>query len=592
MHGRRLLLAALAALLAWAWAALADDPPPADALPKGVTVSRDLAYVANGHARQKLDLYLPEKKAEAPLPVILWIHGGAWRQDDKAPTPAVPFATRGYALASINYRLSFDAKFPAQIHDCKAAIRWLRANARKYNLDSAHIGVWGHSSGGHLVSLLGTSGDVKELEGSEGNLDQSSRVQAVVDFSGPADLLRTDPSGTKPKDNDGYRAFIGGPLLDLQDIAKAASPLTYVSSNSPPFLIVHGTTDKTVLPRQGEWFVTALKHAGVDATLEYVAGAGHDMRQVQTPAIAEDVTGFFDKHLRDGKRTRDDANYIVEPPDCWQDPFTDEIGGLLYKTYPQPSRGTKMRGSYRLYLPPDYEANPNRRYPVIYWLHGASGDSRQAINHGWVPRLDAAIRNGIAPPIIAILVESPNLSGYVDSKDGKIPVETVIVKDLIAHVDSTYRTIATREGRAIDGQSMGGAGSLRIGFNHPELFGTVSSTAAGIVDSSQQARNTGNNERLRIMYSGDMDYYQASTAWAIVEKNADKIRGRTNIRMIVGDNDALMARNQWFHELLTRLNIQHQFVISKGAIHNLREELSRLDSNPFEFYAKAFAHAK
>jgi len=229
---------------------------------------------------------------------------------------------------------------------------------------------------------------------------------------------------------------------------------------------------------------------------------------------------------------------------------------------------------------------------VIYWLHGASGDSRQAINHGWAPRLDAAIRNGIAPSIIAILVESPNLSGYVDSKDGKIPVETVIVRDLIAHVDSTYRTIATREGRAIDGQSMGGAGSLRIGFNHPELFGTVSSTAAGIVDSSQQAHNTGNNERLRIMYSGDMDYYQASTAWAIVEKNADKIRGRTNIRMIVGDNDGLMARNQWFHELLTRLNIQHQFVIAKGAIHNLREELSRLDSNPFEFYAKAFAHAK
>src|SRR6516164_4721131 len=133
MYGTRLLPVALAALLAWTGATRADDPPPADALPKGVTVSRDLAYVLNGHPRQKLDLYLPEKKSETPLPVILWIHGGAWRQDDKAPTPAVPFATRGYALASINYRLSFDAKFPAQIHDCKAAIRWLRAHAKDDN---------------------------------------------------------------------------------------------------------------------------------------------------------------------------------------------------------------------------------------------------------------------------------------------------------------------------------------------------------------------------------------------------------------------------------------------------------------------------
>ncbi len=524
--------------------------------------------------------------------MVVWLHGGGWSGGDKFPTPAARLVAAGYAVASVEYRLTSEAKFPAQIHDSKAAIRWLRANARKYNLDPEHIGVWGHSAGGHLASLLGTSGHVKELEGDEGNLDQSSLVQAVVDFAGPVDLLRTDMSGTKPKDTPGFRAFIGGPVAEHLENAKAASPIAYVSSNNPPFLIVHGTADKTVLPRQGEWFVTALKHAGVDATLEYVVGSGHDWREIETPAIAEEVTTFFDTHLRAGKRTRDDANYVVEPPDCFADPFPDEVGGLAYKTYPQPSRGSKAQGSYRLYLPPDYAANTNRRYPVVYWLHGASGDSRQAINHGWVPRLDAAIRNGIAPPIIAILVESPNLSGYVDSKDGRLPVETVIVKDLIAHVDSTYRTIATREGRAIDGQSMGGAGSLRIGFDHPELFGTVSSTAAGIVDMSQQALSAAAKEGFQIMYSGDMEYYKASTAWAIVEKNADKIRGRTNIRMIVGDNDRLMARNQWFDGLLTRLGIQHEFVISKGSIHNLREEISRVDSNPFEFYAKAFANTK
>ena len=145
---------------------------------------RDLVYARAGAKDLLLDLYLPEG-APRPLPLVVWIHGGGWRNGAKEQTPARRLVERGYAVASINYRLSGEAIFPAQIHDCKAAVRWLRANAAKYGLDAGRVAAWGSSAGGHLVALLGTSGGIMELEGGLGNADQSSRVQAVVDFFGP-----------------------------------------------------------------------------------------------------------------------------------------------------------------------------------------------------------------------------------------------------------------------------------------------------------------------------------------------------------------------------------------------------------------------
>jgi len=154
----------------------APKPARKSALPEAVRVERNLEYVPGGHERNKLDLYLPAM-AEKPLPVVVWIHGGAWRAGSKEGCPAVGLVSRGYAVASINYRLSQHAVFPAQIEDCKAAIRFLRAAAKQYKLDPDHVGVWGASAGGHLVALLGTSGGVKDLEGRRGSLGQSSRVQ-------------------------------------------------------------------------------------------------------------------------------------------------------------------------------------------------------------------------------------------------------------------------------------------------------------------------------------------------------------------------------------------------------------------------------
>jgi acetyl esterase/lipase len=159
-------------------------------LPPGVKVIRDIPYVPGGHERQKLDLYLPEvRTADAKaLPVIVWVHGGAWLGGSREGCPAVPYVRRGYAVASVGYRLSQHAPFPAQVEDCRSAVRWLRAHAKEHGLDPDRFGAWGASAGGHLVALLGTAGDVTAWDVGE-HRDASPRVQCVVDWFGPSDFL-------------------------------------------------------------------------------------------------------------------------------------------------------------------------------------------------------------------------------------------------------------------------------------------------------------------------------------------------------------------------------------------------------------------
>jgi len=272
-----------------------QQPAAKPALPPGTQVHRDLEYVAGGHARNKLDLYLPAK-ADHPLPVIVWIHGGGWENGSKDSSPAFPLVAQGYAVASINYRLSQHAIFPAQIEDCKAAIRWLRANAKQYNLDANHIGVWGASAGGHLVALLGTSGSVKELDGSGGNMDQSSRVQCVVDFYGPTDFSKMGGSHDRP--NSPEAKLVGGPVRDRQELAAKASPITYVSKDAPPFLIMHGEDDKLVPINQSELLDEALRKAGVESMLVRIPGNGHGGPGFSTPENRKRIVDFFDKHLK------------------------------------------------------------------------------------------------------------------------------------------------------------------------------------------------------------------------------------------------------------------------------------------------------
>jgi acetyl esterase/lipase len=262
----------------------------------------DVPYADTGNPRHRLDLYLPKNTTSSPLPVIVFFHGGGWMQGDKSDGAGrlMPFVRTGqYAGVSVGYRLSGESKWPAQIHDSKAAIRWIRANASKYGLDPDHIGVWGRSAGAHLALMLGVSGDAPELEGAIGaHHDVSSRVQAVANFFGVSEMLSiigqpTDIDRTLP--NAPEAALIGGALRENAGKAKAASPISHVSPNDPPVLTVHGSDDRTVPYDQAVRLDAALRKAAVPSFLIRVEGAGHG--NFGTSADGR-VLAFFNKYLR------------------------------------------------------------------------------------------------------------------------------------------------------------------------------------------------------------------------------------------------------------------------------------------------------
>lgn len=272
-----------------------------------IAIVHDLPYAGKaGGPRRTLDLYLPSRDAPTGRPVIVWVHGGGWAAGDKSDCPAKRFVAQGYAVASVNYRLSGDAIFPAQIEDCKAAIRWLRAHAADFNLDPARFGAWGNSAGGHLVALLGTTGGTKKFDVGD-NLDQSSRVQAVSDFYGPTDLLQMDaqalPSSRIKHDtpNSPESRLVGGSLQKNRAAAKQTNPIDYVTADDPPFLIVYGDQDPMVPPRQNWLLFDALKNAGVTVHIHTVHGAGHGMG-IGGPEVDKLVDDFFGRYLMDRAR--------------------------------------------------------------------------------------------------------------------------------------------------------------------------------------------------------------------------------------------------------------------------------------------------
>lgn len=276
-------------------------------LPAGVRMERDISYVPDGDESQRLDLYLPEKPADSPLPLIVHIHGGGWRGGNKFPCPVAGMVLKGYAVASVEYRFSQKAVFPAQIQDCQAAIRWLRSNSKKYNFDPERVGVVGASAGGHLSALVGTSGGKKAFTPIGGNEDQSDKVQAVCDIFGPADFntvvqqAADDPNVknifTFNSPTDPYSCLTGANLSEKAK-SDAVSPVHYVSEDNPPILILHGTYDALVPLAQSEEFAAALKQKGVKVWLQKLPGSGHGGPAFVKPAVIKLTQDFFDKHLK------------------------------------------------------------------------------------------------------------------------------------------------------------------------------------------------------------------------------------------------------------------------------------------------------
>ncbi len=254
-----------------------------------------------------LDMLYPITKSTKPLPAVIYIHGGGWAEGERS-TAMYPWlnpllAAHGFVTVSITYRLSRWATFPAQIHDAKAAVRWLRANAERYAIDPERIGVWGDSAGGHLSALLGVTGDLPELEGDNGSAGYSSRVQAVVARVPPTDFLSSTMENNVPSM---VTQLFGGMINERADLMRMASPIYYVHSGVPPFQIVHGTNDESVPFEQGERFAKALSEVGSEVDFIVMPGCHHNLRteknlpwsDVPWTEMGQKALAFFQEHLQ------------------------------------------------------------------------------------------------------------------------------------------------------------------------------------------------------------------------------------------------------------------------------------------------------
>ena len=265
-------------------------------LPENVTVEKGIEYGKGGNSSLKLDLYSPKPGAESQ-PAIIFIHGGGWKSGNREVYHyyCTKFAERGFVAATVSYRLTSVAPFPAAVQDVKCAVRWLRSNAERLGVDPTRIGVAGGSAGGHLSMMVGYSSDVPELEGTGGHSGTSSRVQAVVDLYGPTDLT-TDFAKSKSL----VIGFLGGGTFDQQpERYRLASPITHVTKDDPPTLILHGSIDSVVPIAQAELLAAKLKKTRVDFVFDRVDGWPHTMdleAGVNRHCLAK-MFEFFDKHL-------------------------------------------------------------------------------------------------------------------------------------------------------------------------------------------------------------------------------------------------------------------------------------------------------
>ena len=308
------------------------------------------------------------------------------------------------------------------------------------------------------------------------------------------------------------------------------------------------------------------------------------------PGVAE--TGAREKSAAKKKRramqSSEETTRSLRTADrgSWVDPNKDEPAGTHYKTFFSPT--IKGEVSYLLYLPPDYETSTLHPYPVVYWLHGGGGSQRTGDN--FIERLDAAIRATTAPAMIAILVNGVGGSLFCDSIDGKKPVETVIIKDLIPHVDKTYRTYGTRAMRAIEGFSMGGFGTLHLGFKYPEVFGAMTALAHAPIrpDSGWPKVDAVWKSG---PFAGNVEYFKGNDPFLLVVKNADAIRQGTRVRLIVGDadNPNTVARTKELREKMAGLKVPCELALVPGVKHSYMNLYEQLGDKEFAFYKQVFA---
>jgi len=314
---------------------------------------------------------------------------------------------------------------------------------------------------------------------------------------------------------------------------------------------------------------------GEDLLVTCVHDGGHRM-----PADAGELfSRFFQEHARRVRAER--------PKVGWT---TAEVSAPRVSYHRFWSDSAAAEVSYHLYTPAVHERETDRRFPVVYWLHGSGGGLE-----GIVPlsrHYDAAIEAGLVPPFLVVFVNGLSNGMYVDSKTGSTPVESMIINDLIPHVDETHRSIASREGRMIDGFSMGGYGSARLGFKHPDLFRAVSLIGGGplqedLTETPRAMRGIA-DQLLETVYGGDQAYFRAVSPRTIAERNAERIAGDSLVRIVIGDRDVTFRNNQLFHRHLEAVGIPHAWIVLPGVGHDPLGALEAMGDRNWSFHRNAF----
>ncbi len=279
------------------------------------------------------------------------------------------------------------------------------------------------------------------------------------------------------------------------------------------------------------------------------------------------------------------SSRLAECERQWIDPIEGDHELTSFRLYAQPSRPESApEGSYRLYLPDAYQSQPATRFPVLYWLHGGFGTSRQGLPV--IERIHAAMQANEIPPMIVVMPQALPIGWYIDSKDGSRPIEQVMVNDLIDHVDATYRTVASAQGRWIEGFSMGGYGALHLGLKYPRRFSRISALGPAILrDMASEPE-----ERVANTFFGDPEYYRAVSPWTLALANAPEIRSRCRVRLVCGTRDTrLTSVVREFGELLTGLAIDHVLHEVADAGHEIEEVMDILGTPYFDFWHGADA---
>ncbi len=275
-------------------AALAQKPPT---VPESVAFETGIEYANPDGQHLQLNLARP-KAGNGPFPAIVCIHGGGFRAGKRESYDAqcIRLAENGYVAVTITYRLAPKYQFPAAVHDSKAAVRWVRANAEKYHIDPDRIGTTGGSAGGHLAQFLAVTDGVKEFEGTDGPSGVSSKVACVVNVYGPSDFTKS--YGKSVDAAEVLPLFLGGNLETARQQHLRASPLYWVTPNAAPTLCIHGTDDKYVAHEQAVWMVDKLKAAGVSAELLTLEGAGHGFKGKDAETSDKALLAYFDRQLK------------------------------------------------------------------------------------------------------------------------------------------------------------------------------------------------------------------------------------------------------------------------------------------------------